>query len=168
MDNPSIAPRVIWQLFVDGSAPVQVSQLPAQYNYFISPDFSKIAYVRLREELRKEIHISNIDGSEDIVYGPGSDMSIVTWSPDSQYLVLISREEQYYAARIGDEPISLTEPDSEGFLWIDEQYFLYKTFHNRTCELRLGRIGGPSILLVTVALDPVLGGCSNNPYDFVK
>jgi hypothetical protein len=169
MNNPSVAPRIIWQLFVDGTPPIQIAQLPAQYNYFVSPDFSKIAYIRLRDDLPREIHISNIDGSEDIVYEPEGFLGIETWSPDSQYLVLISREKQYYAARIGDEPLSLTEPASEDFLWIDEQYFLYKTFHNGVCELRLGTIGEPSTLLATLVSDPVSSGCSHNPpSDFVK
>lgn len=166
-DNPTAARMVIWHLFVDGSPPVQVSQLPVRYRYFFSPDISKLAYNDLKNGVY-EIHLANVDGSEDIIYQSEIDMSFETWSPDSKYFSLISRtSRQYFLARVGDEPMPLTEQDSQDFLWIDELYFLYKNIHNGACELRLGTIGKPSVLLATFALDPASSYCFR-PYDFVQ
>jgi len=167
IDNPSTALKVIWHLFVDGSPPAQISQLPAKYRYAFSPDISKIAYNELKNDLL-ETHIVNIDGSEDLIYQPGLDMSFETWSPDSEHFTLITRNSrQYFLARVGDDPMPLTEQDSQDFLWIDDLYFLYKTIQNGACELRLGTIGEPSVLLATFAMDPASSYCFS-PYDFVR
>jgi len=169
MDNPSVTPRIIWQLFINGKPPKQVAQLPAQYDYLISPNFSKIAYIRSQGNAVYEIHIANIDGSEDIVYQFGSGMILDSWSPDSESFLLLSRyAQQYYLATLGNKPIPLTEKDSRHFLWIDESYFLYKTFYNGLCELHLGTVNQPSTILATLHVDLVKGGCSNEPYDFAR
>ena len=165
-DNPT-ARKVIWHLFVDGSSPIQVSQFPAQYRSVFSPDVSRLAYNELRNDVI-ETHIANIDGSEDLIYQPGIDMSFEAWSPDLVFFILISRySRQYVLAHVGTEPMPLTEQDSQDFLWIDDLYFLYKTIHNGACELRLGTIGKPSVLLATFALDPTSTYCFS-PYDFVQ
>ena len=167
-DNPSTALKVIWHLFVDGRPPVQISQVPAKYRYVFSPDISKLAYNELKNDVI-QTHIANIDGSEDLIYQPAIDMYIETWSQDSEDFILISRYSgQYFLARVGDEPVPLTEKGSQDFLWIDEMYFLYKykNIHNGACELRLGLIGKPSVLLAMFALDPASSYCFR-PYDFV-
>lgn len=168
-DNPATALKVIWHLFVDGSPPVQISQVPAKYRYVFSSDFSELAYNELKNNVI-QTHIANIDGSEDLIYQPGIDMYIETWSPDSEYFILISRYSgQYFLARVGDEPMPLTETGSQDFLWIDEMYFLYeyKNIHNEACEMRLGAIRKSSVLLATFALDPASSYCFR-PYDFVQ
>jgi dipeptidyl aminopeptidase/acylaminoacyl peptidase len=166
-DNPTAAPTVIWHLFVDSRLPVQISQFPAQDRYLFSPDISKLAYNELINDVL-ETHIANIDGSEDLIYQPGINMSFQAWSPDSEHFILITRNSrQYFLGRIGEEPMPLTEQDSQDFLWIDEIYFLYKNIHNGFCELRLGTIGKPSVLLATFAMDPVSSYCFS-PYDFVQ
>jgi hypothetical protein len=165
-DNPT-AQKVIWRLFANGNHPVMESQLPAHYLYVFSPDFSKLAYSDLKDNVN-EIHTANIDGSEDVIYQPGKEMDFETWSPDSEYFILHSRQTgEYFLARVGDEPMVLTEQHSRDFLWIDESYFLYKNIHNEACELRLGTIGKPSILLDTFALNKPSSDCFR-PYDFVQ
>ena len=166
-DNPGTALNVIWHLFVNGSAPVQVSQFPAQYIYVFSPDISRLAYNELKNDVI-EAHIINIDGSEDMIYQPGTNMVFEAWSPDSKYFIFISRySRQYFLSSGEDEPMPLTEEDSQDFLWIDDLYFLYKTVHNGACELRLGTIGNPSVLLATLAVDPTISDCFK-PYDFIQ
>ena len=166
-DNPGTALKVIWHLFVDGRTPVQISQFPAKNRYVFPPDFSKLAYSELKNNVI-QTHIANIDGSEDLIYQPGTEMDIDTWSPDSEYFILISRfSSQYFPARAEDEPLPLTEKGSQDFLWVDETYFLYKNRHNGTCELRLGTIIQSSILLATFPLDPASSYCFR-PYDFVQ
>lgn len=160
-------PKVIWHLFANGSPPVEVSQLPVQYRYVFSPDFSKLAYSDLKDNIN-EIHIANIDGSEDMIYQSNINMNFETWSPDSRYFVLSSRNsQQYFLAGIGSEPMLLTEPNSEEFLWIDELHFLYKSTNNETCEVRLGTVGDPSVLLATFAKDLLSNYCFKQ-YDFVQ
>jgi len=166
-DNPT-AMKLIWHLFANGNPPVEVSQFPRQYRYVFSPDLSKLAYSDLKNNFVNEIHTANTDGSEDMIYQSTINMNFEIWSPDSEYFTLSSRtSRQYYLARIGDEPMLLTEQDSQDFLWIDKLYFLYKNTHNGACELRLGTIGKPSILLATFALDPASSDCFK-PYDFVQ
>jgi len=168
-DNPATALKVIWRLFVDGSHPVQISQVPAKYRYVFSSDFSELAYHELKNNVI-QTHIANIDGSEDQIYEPGIDMYIEGWSPDSEYFILNSRYSgQYFLGRVEDEPVPLTEKGSQDFLWVDEMYFLYKykNIHNEACELRLGAIRKPSVLLATFALDPASSYCFR-PYDFVQ
>lgn len=167
-DNPSTALKVIWHLFVDGSPPVQISQVPAHYRYVFSPDFSNLAYNELKNSVI-HTHVANIDASADLIYLLGTDMYIETWSPDSEDFILHSRQSgEYFLARAGNEPIPLTEQHSQDFLWIDKMYFLYKirNTHNGSCDLRLGTIGKPSVLLATFALDPASNYCFR-PYDFV-
>jgi hypothetical protein len=158
--------NVFWHIFVDGRLPAQISQFPAHYRYALSPDISKLAYNELKNDVI-ETHIANIDGAEDLIYQPGINMSFQAWSPDSENFILISRySRQYFLARVGDEPMALTEQDSQDFLWIDATYFLYKHIHNAACELRLGTIGKPSILLATFALNPAYSSCFKS-YDFI-
>jgi hypothetical protein len=168
MDDPSLAPRVIWHLPVDGRASKEAAQLPAQYHYMISPDFSKLAYVKSSQNAADEIHVANIDGSEERTYPFGADMIFETWAPDSESFVLWSRKTQaYYSASMGSEPILLTEPGANSFVWIDELYFLYKSMHDEACELRLGtRNAGTGIS--TLVLVPAIEDCSIRPFDFVK
>jgi len=165
-DNLTVQ-KVIWHLFANGNPPVKESQLPVRYRYVFSPDFSKLAYSDLKDNVN-EIHIANIDGSEDLIYQPGIEMNFETWSLDSEYFVLHSRQSgEYFLARVGDEPMPLTEQHAQDFLWIDESYFLYKNINNGACELRLGTIGRPSILLDTFALGSSSSDCFK-PYDFVQ
>jgi len=163
--NPATALNVIWQLFVNGSPPIQLSQFPARHRYVFSPDLSRLAYNELKNNLL-ETHIANTDGSEDILYHPGLDMGFAEWSPDSEYFILISRySRQYFLGHVGDEPMLLTEQDSQDFLWIDELHFLYKNIRDGACELRLGTLGKPSVLLTTFTLASY--SCFG-PYDFVQ
>ena len=167
-DNLATARKVIWHLFVDGSPPVEIAQVPAKYRYVFSSDFSKLAYNELKNNVI-QTHIASIDGSEDLIYQPGTEMYIETWSPDSEYFILHSRQSgEYFLAKVGNQPMPLTEQHSQDFVWIGEMYFLYKykNTHNSICDLRLGTIGKPSVLLAMFALDPASSSCFR-PYDFV-
>ena len=166
-DHSDTALKVIWRLFANGNSPVVLSKLPARYHYIFSPDLSKLAYYN---EIRNdgEVHIANIDGSGTTPYQFEPNINFVTWSPNSTSFVLKSRKtNQYFLASVEDEPVVLTEQESQDFLWIDESHFLYKNIFNGTCDLRLGTIDKPSILLVSLNVDPNPYDCFK-PYDFVQ
>jgi hypothetical protein len=83
------------------------------------------------------------------------------WSPDKMHYAVQSGDRYYLGTDRADlEP--LTEPSSifGWFSWIDESHFLYIG----PCELRLGTIGAPSILIADLKTTE---DCISS-YDFVK
>lgn len=147
------SPTTIWRLPIDGTTPILISQLTAGDAEIISPDFSKVASLRfIKQEapyMVSELHISNIDGSEDTIYHTGV-IDFQNWALDSEHFVLwLGDSHSYYLGNVGDELVPLTESSnvSGAFSWVDQSHFLYLTGQNGICELRLGVVGEPSILL---------------------
>jgi Tol biopolymer transport system component len=162
-------PLTVWQLATDGAPPAIVAQLPAGFSESISPDTSKIAYTRriLRQaNWEYELHISNIDGTEDTIYGDAT-TNFHVWTPDSDHFVFWSgNPTRYYLGKIGIDPIPLTAPTSTiGFLaLVDETHFLdFGREENEAFGLRLGTFGEPSLLL-----PPWEKADDCLDYDFVK
>ncbi len=156
----------IWCLFVDGSQPALVAQLPANRTYFISPDFSKIAsFVRLNQMPDNyEFHISQIDGSEDTVYLKG-DLYFETWAPDSERFVINLYDST--GLSLGEEGktlIPLTERFINGsFSWIDDTHYIFLNTDGYFEHLNIGTVGEPSILVAAEkTVNQAIG------YDFVK
>jgi hypothetical protein len=150
------SPTTIWHLPIDRMPPTIVSQLPAGYGTFISPDLSKVVSLRfVRQEadtsMIYEMHISKIDGSDDIVYRTDA-MVFQNWASDSEHFVLwLERAQRYYLGKAGTDLVPLTEPSCNvgSFSWIDSSHFIYLGGTAGLCELRLGVVGEPSILVAT-------------------
>jgi hypothetical protein len=167
--SETTAPTIIWQLPIDGTPPTAVSQLPAGYGEFISPDFSKVVSLHfIRQELSNwiyEMHISKLDGSEDTIYLTGA-IIFQNWAPDSEHFVLwLFETHSYYLGKAGADITVLTEPSFVvgDFSWVDASHFIYQGGQNGLCELRIGIVGQPSILLA--ASDTHY---DNINYDWVK
>lgn len=83
------------------------------------------------------------------------------WSPDKEHYA-IQTGDRYYLGSNGEILEPLTEPSFifGWFSWIDESHFLYIG----PCDLRLGTIGAPSILIVDLSTTE---DCISS-YDFVE
>jgi hypothetical protein len=165
----STTPTSIWCLDIDGKPPKVVSQiLPVDVAY-ISPDLSKVIALRLvgQDQANSifEMHIANIDGSGDRIFRTGI-MYFQNWAPDSEHFVVWLNDPQgYHLGEADGELIRLTEPSfiRGSFSWIDESHFLYLGGQHGLCELRLGTIGKPSILIAAAETND---SCID--YDFVR
>ncbi len=146
-------PMTIWKLLIDGSPPILVSRLAAGYNEYISPDLSTIIIMRFIKQdftdMIYEIHISNLDGSKDMIYQSGPYI-FQTWALDSKHFVLWEDEtNNYWLGQAGTNLMVLTESSFivGNFDWIDYSHFIYLGGQNGLDELRIGTAGEPSILI---------------------
>lgn len=136
---------------------------------FVAPDFSKVISARTLQpadpQTAYEFHISKLDGSEDVLYHTGR-LAFTAWAPDSAQFALWSEQAQsYYLGKVGADLAQLTEPSfvTGSFAWVDATHFIYLGGENGLCELRLGTVGAPSML---VAASETPSGCIS--YDWVK
>ena len=148
-------PTTIWKLPIDGSPPILVSQLPAGYNEYISPDLLTIITMRfIKQDITNmfyEMHISSIDGSEDMIYLSGP-FIFQTWALDSKHFVLWQQEtKNYWLGQADTDLMVLTESsfNAGNFAWIDFSHFIYMGGQNGLDELRIGTVGEPIILVVS-------------------
>ena len=101
-----------------------------------------------------ELHLATFDGSKDIVYLAQYGLSFHDWHPDSYHFVYYQNGifRPYLGSVCGSSvpllgPADTPAPQIE---WVDAARFLFireldPYRHQR--ELRLGQIGGPSILI---------------------
>ncbi len=145
----------IWRFQPDGLAPKIVARVVPVPDVQIAPDFSRLAVQRfVRQEPPNfgpvfEIHIAKIDGSDDVIYSTGTTL-FIAWAPESEHFILWDQQLHIYAlGKVDTTPIPLTERSNVSglFSWIDTSHFLYVGGQRGTCELRIGTIAQPSMLL---------------------
>ncbi|NQS92489.1 MAG: hypothetical protein HQ574_08780 [Chloroflexi bacterium] len=169
-DPLAVTPDVttIWHLPTDGSPPSALTTLVPvpffQDAVHLSPEVSKMAYLTMVTPGAPpivDLHISNADGSDDVLYNSG-DRRFEAWSTDREHFIFT--EAGYYPkiGRIGYPPLDLTGITLMlDVNWVDETRFLYLNRLSGSWELWLRELGSPGMLLASTTGDSI-------SYDFVK
>jgi hypothetical protein len=166
MDPPELT--TIWHLPADGS-PTSILTTLTPVPFFheipsISPDMSKVAYLTIVTPGAPpivDLHISNADGSGDVIYDSG-DRRFETWSTDSVHFFYSEGGHNPKIGRIGYPPLDFTGVTLMlNIQWVDETQFLYLNRPSGSWELWLGELGAPGILISSTTGDSIW-------YDFVQ
>jgi hypothetical protein len=137
----------VWVFYTDGSAPVQTASIRGQ-TYFpqafgapvISPDLSRIAFLRPgREQNEEHLIISDEDDGDELRYTTG-DLRWIGWAPNSSVFAYSLGPSHLEVGRIGEPPIPIG-PGSQ-FRWINDQQYLYLTGTDDNWHLLRGIPGG--------------------------
>jgi hypothetical protein len=158
-------PTTLWHLPTDGTDPYQLSSF-ATAPFFatetaISPDMQRVMYVREAgspgQDLR-ELHLANIDGSDDQTIEQNRAIQFVSWAPDSQHFIF-SYYDTALKLQIGEVNGSfhgLTSNPEELLKtqWLDAQRFFYLRPNGESFEIRLDTLDGKTTLIDIVQGDP--------------
>ncbi|MFZ6029432.1 MAG: hypothetical protein ACOYYS_17100 [Chloroflexota bacterium] len=148
--NEPLPPTTLWHIPTDGSAGVQIGEIPAMPfdwpdNAF-SPDLERLAYIKQVGEPDanlRELHLANADGSNDAVLYEGEALSFLHWLPDSMQFVFrqfgTGNMHGVHIAQIDGATSTLTtNPESLRELrWITPERFLATWQTENGVELRL-------------------------------
>jgi dipeptidyl aminopeptidase/acylaminoacyl peptidase len=104
----------LWEIPADGSQPVELAQFTGfAPTYKISPDLSRMAYWYAPPESNdRELHLANVDGSEDVLYNTSFLVDFLDWAPDSQRFVYTtggSEEPRTWLGDICAGPVELAD-----------------------------------------------------------
>lgn len=141
--NPT---STVWTLAVDGSPPIQTATIDGQ-SFFpqafgapvISPDHSKVAFMRPGSEQNEERLIySDEEGGSEIVYTTGN-LRWVGWSPDSSAFVYSVGPTDLQLGAIGEPP----QPLGNGiqFRWVNSDDYIFLTGSRGVWALMKGSLG---------------------------
>jgi hypothetical protein len=115
-----------------------------------------VAYKKPSRPLGKdvELHLATLDGSKDVVYAAHYGTEFLHWHPDAYHFVYAQWNIfRMFLGSVCGGAVSLPDPDTPvtQIEWVDANRFLFvkgpldATVGPR--ELRLGRLGGPSVLI---------------------
>ena len=108
-----------------------------------------------------ELHISNADGTGDVIYGTG-DLQFEAWSTDTEHFIYTQSGHNPKIGRLGYPTLDYTGVTlMVGIEWVDETRFLYNNRLSASWELSLGELGAPIQIIGNTTGDWIL-------YDFVK
>lgn len=169
--DPLIEPpdlTTIWHLPADGSPPSILTTLTSVPFFHeipsISPDMSKMAYLTMVTPGAPpivDLHISNVDGSGDVIYNSG-DRQFEAWSVDSAHFIYTEGGHNPKIGQIGFSPQNITGVTLMlNIQWVDDTHFLYLNRLSGSWELWLGEMGAPGILIGSTTGDRIW-------YDFTR
>jgi hypothetical protein len=166
IDPPELT--TIWHLPSDGSPPSILTTLtPVPFFHeipSISPDMSKLAYLTIVTPGAPpivDLHLSNIDGSGDVIYNSG-DRDFEAWSTDSAHFIFSEGGHNPKIGQLGSPPQSITGVTLMlDIQWVDETHFLYLNRLSGSWELWLGELGAPGIFIGSTSGDHIW-------YDFAR
>ena len=161
-------PTAIWHLPADGSPPVVLSSLTGVPFFhsaaFISPALDQVAYLSMVTPGAPpivDLHISNADGSGDVIYDSG-DRRFEAWSSDGAQFIYTEAGHNPRIGQVGSPPQNLTGITLMlNISWVDASRYLYINRLSGSWELWLREVGTPGILLASTTGDR-LG------YDFIR
>ena len=143
----------VWFIPVIGE-PVKQMSYAGLYGANLSPDGRKVVYLNFRHE-PIDVHVVAPDG-KDTIYSYSTHsypaMKFMGWAPDSKHFLLdLSKDGRLsdpYLCAVGEQPVKLSDTDyAFPVVWVDTGRILFVSSGN----LRLQRLGGPSVSLDTVS-----------------
>ena len=148
------SPTLNWQIGVDGSGANLLSEVYTVPlgSVDISPDRLRVAYLKEvgepSENLR-ELHIANIDGSEDTAYHTAKFVGFQSWAPDSKrFAFSFGKEGDAQLGEVGLGFFPLTNVGGEqGINWVDEDTFIFLAVKNDNWAIYVGEPGGLGTLI---------------------
>lgn len=145
-----------WRVPVDGLPAHQLATFTGiPFSIYLSPNQIYLAYSRVTRPMSndRELHIAFFDGSKDLVYAQGHLMGFWGWAPDSFHFIFgqSSTLAPLWGSVCGGSQPLLNPPvlPARQFAWVDSEHFLWVkgSYENSRAELRLGQVGGGSILI---------------------
>jgi len=133
----------IWEVPADPPQPRMLGMTQAfPPSIVVSPDQELFAYWRWPDVQTSdhELHISTIDGSEDVLYFEDKLVEYLAWSTDSQqFLYLSQASRRPYLGNICGEPQSLSNPPAHAIYakWVDSSRYFYLNGNNDLQVLHL-------------------------------
>jgi hypothetical protein len=122
----------VWFLSEDGSSAVQTASIDGQ-SYFpqafgapvISPDLSRVAFLRPgREQNEERLIIADEERNNKMLYTAG-DLRWVGWAPDGSAFAYSLGPSDLEVGQIGEPPLQIGT--GTHFRWINSQDYLYLT-----------------------------------------
>jgi len=147
-DNPNFS---TWLVPASG----QPAQKLATFEGFplsghLSPDQANLAYWRQVEPMSnvREMHLARFDGSRNVVYSISNLVDIFGWAPDGVHIAYTDADNGAQLGSLCGAAVPLTDVASARQLsWVDGKRFLFVSGPQERPELRLGQIGGLSVLI---------------------
>ena len=158
----------VWHLSSDGSPPSTLMTLTtvpfSQTIATFSPDLNKLAYQTILTPgppPTVELHISNADGTGDVIYGSG-DLQFEAWSTDAEHFIYTQNGQNPKIGRLGYPTLDYTGVTLMlSIEWVDETRFLYNNRLSAGWELSLGELGAPIQIIGSTTGDWIM-------FDFVN
>lgn len=162
-------PTTLWQASNDGSAAIQLGMVLAMPFFGggveFSSDLSKLAYLSETGEPQqnlRELHIAEVDSSDDFIYHTDQLIEFLGWAPDSTHFVFATGQDrvlQLGQVGAGFQPLTDDPTAIIGITWVDAESFLLLKETSGAWELRLYDLQGAMTMIDTVEGHP-------NTFDF--
>ena len=145
----------LWLIPLNGDRAINVGSIDGDF-YFtqvftapgLSPALDRVVFLRNRLEDRQELHIANLDGSDDNLYLEDVIINWQGWSPlGSRFTFSLSEPLNVILGEEGEEPHAL--PMGMNLQWVSETEYYYLSGSRGDWEIRKGEVGGRSIPIVS-------------------
>ena len=147
-----------WRIPIDGSPALELATFSGMpFPVYLSPTQEYLAYRQRTEPMSNNIalHLALLDGSQDVIYAQGNELSFWGWAPDGVHFVfaqLSTLTPRWGHVCAGPVPLlDRTETPAEWITWVDVSRFLFVKIvgerYARQGELWLKRLDGPSRLI---------------------
>jgi hypothetical protein len=153
MGNPPQQTRV-WNLPADGSPSTNtMSMIPVSFplnSSQFSGNTERVAYlfeVTPGAPPILDLHLSNVDGSGDVVYATGP-LGFYGWAADGGYFIYTDADPNPKIGQYGGGSIPLASVTKLiNVKWVNNTMFLYQSKNGANFELWLGKVGLPSTFI---------------------
>ena len=154
-------PTDLWRIPVDGSSAAKLGSISVNFlsPVALSANQAHILYLSdgaILGDNIKEVHIGNVDGSEDTLFYSGDANSPVTWSPDGvHFTFVIGQASNVQIGQVGGGYTNLSDTGMAASVrWIDNNNYLFLNRTGTGWEVRRAAIGSPSSVLANPPGDP--------------
>ena len=156
LGDPSM-PGHLYQLPTDGSTATFIGNVnfaPITGGVF-SPDLTKLAFIQQigdSADNKFAMMISNYDGTEPIEIARDG-LIFSSWSPDSNHFAyVIWNPRIHLISQVSTSgSLAIDGTNSDNLNWISEDHFIFTSMTDPNWEIRMGSVGSPSTLIVTLA-----------------
>jgi hypothetical protein len=163
-DFKEVMTLAIWHIPADGRPPTQLGTVEASgFSPGLSPDLGYIAFWRpdAPRSNRRNLYLAHANGTGEVIYHTAHLLEFLGWAPDSEHFVFWEFGE--WLPQLGHLCGSfapLTDTPTASIHWIDTSRFLFVSSPGASrlrpprehgpWELRLGTVGGTSILIARI------------------
>jgi len=155
-----LATFTTWRVPVNGSPAIKLATftgLPWSFTFYagVSQASDYIAYLRMNGPNSNDLtlHLATFDGTGDIAYARGEMLRFFGWAPDGVHFLFgqATTNAMQWGSLCGGSQ-SLLDPQVvsvRDIQWVDATHFVFAKglWVDPTAELRLGEVGGGSILI---------------------
>ena len=122
----------------------------------LAPGLSRLAYLTETGtplENRSELHLANLDGSQDTLYHTAALLQFDSWAPgDGHFVFRFDEDQKPYLGQVGGEFLPLPGINGSaadgvsGVQWVNSDFYLFTLTDSLSAqwELRLGSLDGTS------------------------